>query len=99
MKKIYKVVLDANSKRDGVYPLHMAGPKGAKPISVGVQPHEMTGAPQVCCWFECDPSQPTDAVAFTLYCVSTGRGIVPEKCRFLGTVVVGSYVWHYYTEQ
>ena len=97
-KKIYKAVLDANSKRDGIYPLHMAGPKGAKPISVGVQASS-DGSPQVCCWFECDPSQPHDEVAYTLYCVGTGHGAVPEKCRFLGTVVVGPYTWHYYTEQ
>lgn len=93
MKKIWKQVLDGNSKRDGIYPIHVSAPVDSKPISVGIQ------GPSICVWFECEPNNPTKEIAFTLYCVGTGHGVVPENCRFLGTVVVGQYVWHYYVEQ
>jgi len=89
MKTIYKEVIHPNSARGDVYRCEFIAPKGARPVSVGKQ------GDNVCVWFECSIGNTFEPIA--VYCVGTGLGRVPDDCRFLGTVVDGNFVWHFYS--
>ena len=66
-------------------------PVGAKALSVGPDPQG-----NIAVWFIVAPDQPTEKRAIVL--VGTG-GPVPSNAAkdFLGTFVVGEYVWHAFT--
>ncbi len=87
-KTIWKAVIQPNSERGKPYLIGVEARWGARAISVGKQ------GDNVCVWFEVDPDAPKDTML--LYCIGTGFGIVPTNCRFLGTVIDGPYVWHFY---
>lgn len=88
MKKIWKAAVQPNSERDKAYAISIPAPVGARAISVGKQGGD------VCVWFEVDPA--AEKSLLKVYCVGTGFGAVPDDARFLGTVIDGSYVWHFY---
>lgn len=92
MKTIYK------------YPMPAGGgsrrtmPKGFKPLSVGLDPHDV-----LCLWAEVDTEAPLVKVDFAA--VGTGwdfedlkaGGVNLEEYTFIGTVYDGLiYMWHYY---
>lgn len=87
-KTVWKQRICPNSVKDGEYRIEVSAPWGSKPIAVATQ----NGF--VCVWFECDPEAEMDS--FALYCVGTGFGKVNEKRKYLGTVIDGDYVWHFY---
>lgn len=88
MKTIWKSIITPNSLKDEPYRITVAAKKGAIPIHVGVQHQE------VCVWFEVDSA--AKAENLVLYCVGTGFGAVPDDSEYIGTVVHGNYVWHFY---
>lgn len=90
MRTIWKQELQADSKKNDVHLCKFIAPAGARPVSVGLQHGK------VCLWYECDPTRPTCETQ--VLCVGTGFGAVPEGTRFIGSVVDGEFVWHFYTD-
>lgn len=90
MKTVFKQVIEPNSYSGEPYPIKFEAPRGSRPISVALQHGKC------CVWFECHPERPKEEI--TIYSVGTGFGAVPDGCRFLGTIVDGSYVWHLYAK-
>lgn len=62
-------------------------PEGAVPLHVDNQHGD------VCVWFEVDTTKPTKDII--LYSVGTGWA-VPEFAKYIGTVLLGEFVWHVY---
>jgi hypothetical protein len=62
------------------------------PLHVGVDP---LGQP--CLWAMVEPDGPEQDVEVLMY--GTGWEIPDSFGTYLGTVVVGSFVWHYYLGQ
>jgi hypothetical protein len=46
-------------------------------------------------WAEVETDQKEEAQF--VYSVGTGHGLVPDNCRFIGSVQEGPYVWHIYS--
>lgn len=91
MKTIWKSEISPNSAAGKPYRIVIKKvPVESRPISVGLQ------RDKACVWFEVDPEE-TELADMTLYSVGTGFGAVPVGCRFLGTLIMGEYVWHIYT--
>lgn len=89
MKTIWKAAIQPNSQMGEPFPIKVQAPQGSAPVSVGVQDG------QVCVWFEADTDAPPGE--FTLWCVGTGFGRVPDlPAVFIGTVQHHGYVWHLY---
>jgi hypothetical protein len=93
MIRVWKAELtDLDSDRDALRPVKVQARKGAKCLYVGVQ----GGIP--CLWFEVDDQEEPETM--TLYCIGTGWGGMTNSQRkammYIGTVVVGGYVWHLY---
>ena len=64
-------------------------PQGFNILHIGVQ------CGQPCIWYECDSDKPL--VELDIYCIGTGwrmDGLPPM--RYIGTVQIDEYVWHYY---
>lgn len=91
MKTIWKAAIQPNSTPDKAMRIEVPARAGARAVSVGLQ----NGV--VCVWFEVDAT--ADPAPLVLYCVGTGFGDAPEGKRFLGTVVNGAFVWHFYADQ
>lgn len=89
MTTIFKQVIEPNSSKNEAYAIEFEAPCGSRPISVAKQGSD------TCVWFECNPDAKLTTIK--IYCVGTGFGAVPERSRFIGTVVDGRYVWHFYT--
>ena len=67
-------------------PLYL--PQGAEILSAGLDP---TGA--LCIWARVNPGEPLEP--FIIYIVGTG-GEVPAGRTFIGTVLQGPWVWHFF---
>lgn len=91
MRKIWKYELDCNSIKEGQYVNEFKIHHRATPLTV------MTQDNKACLWCETEESEPLDAT-LRVYVVGTGWGAVPAGVRYLGSVVMGSYVWHFYGE-
>jgi hypothetical protein len=85
---IWKATIRPNSIKGEVYEIRVPARQDAYALSVGIQDGK------VVVWFEVDPSAPDNDML--LYSVGTGFGKVPVCCRFIGTVMEGSFVWHIY---
>lgn len=91
MKTIWKAEIDLSCGKDEATPITVKAPEGSTPVSVGVQGGRHG---QICVWFETDPDAPPGE--FTLYCLGTGFGRVPEGRKFFATIQCSEYVWHLY---
>lgn len=89
MKTVWKFPVQMNSSKNDLFRVEFDGPYGARPISVGLQ-----GGATVL-WAEVDTEH--EIQRQHVYIVGTGHGIVPDHCRFVGTVQQGPYVWHVYS--
>lgn len=89
MKKIYKAIVQPGSIWNEHFVITVKMPAGARAISVGKQ------AEDVCVWFEVEPSANLEPTR--LFCIGTGHGTVPDNSRFIGTVIDGFNVWHFYS--
>ena len=68
-------------------------PLGAKPVFVGVQVGaSMDGKPML--WAEIDTKH--EKREYLFHCVGTGHA-APYLSKYVGTVQIGEYVWHFYT--
>jgi len=65
-------------------------PQGAKILSVGVQRTEIV------IWAQVNTDNPTVTHRFIAFNTGEACGAIPEQ--FIGTVTVGSIVWHVYDE-
>jgi hypothetical protein len=63
-------------------------PSDAKALSIDVQ----SGIP--CLWMLLDPDE--SMTAREIHCVGTGQGVGASHDQFIGTVLVGAGVWHYF---
>lgn len=63
-------------------------PLGAEPLSVQVQNGK------VCIWTTAMPASITKPVRF--YIVGTGDTVPDSAAKYLGTVQVSPYVWHFF---
>lgn len=90
MRTIWKAAVRPDSARGQALPVEVPARRGARALTVGRQ-HDA-----VCVWFEVDDGEPP--APLNLWCVGTGFGAVPAGKRFLGTVVDGSHVWHFYAD-
>ncbi len=91
MRTIWKAPIRPDAEHGTTWKLKIPARRGAKAISVGLQDKI------VMVWFEVDPDE--DHETMILYSVGTGVGEIPQGCRFIGTVVEGSGVWHIYAEK
>ncbi len=90
MKTIWKQIIEPNSIAGQCYAIEVPARFGSVPLHVGIQ------YGKCCVWFEADPD--AKAMTMLLYCVGTGFGAVPEGKRFIGTVIDGQFVWHFYAD-
>lgn len=63
-------------------------PNDAQVLSIDVQ----SGIP--CLWMMLDPNAPM--TARKIRCFGTGHDVDASHDQFIGTVLVGSFVWHYF---
>ena len=82
MKKIWKYQFPVEQDK-----IVQAVPQGLIPLHVGAQYGD------VCLWVEVYDSAPL--VRQSWYIIGTGWE-VPDKATYLGTAIVGSFVWHLY---
>lgn len=64
-------------------------PGGAEILHVGVQGENLV--PRICLWAYIDPGAETQPRTFRVF--GTGHDL-PTKHEYVGTVQMGSYVWH-----
>jgi hypothetical protein len=86
--KVWKYPINPNSLLDSQHLIRIKAKARAKPLCVMVQ----NG--QVCLWVEVDPTAPDKDLV--LQCVGTGYGAVAPGAAYLGSVIDGDYVWHFY---
>jgi hypothetical protein len=67
-------------------------PKGAKPLSVGLQ----RGLPTI--WAEVD-THSHEGETWTVFVLGTGWAVPENAVHHLGTVFDGSFVWHVYLDR
>jgi hypothetical protein len=88
MKTIWKYQLPHAPNEYGICEVVM--PKGAKIISTLNQYNT------ICLWaeVESDPSHPVETKKIDV--VGTGKKLEDSPRRFLGSVILGQFVWHIY---
>ena len=91
MRTIWKAEIKPNSVRGEAYGISVRATINARAVSVGLQ-HGI-----VCVWFEAETTMEDDVL--TIWCVGTGFGKVPDGKRFIGTVIDGPHVWHFYADE
>jgi hypothetical protein len=84
MKTIYKYVLQVQDQQT------LSLPEGAEILSVQVQ----YGAPTL--WALVDVGAP--AKAQQIHCYGTGHDVPDRPTIHIGTVQLGTYVWHFFKE-
>jgi hypothetical protein len=89
MKTIWKFPIRPDSVKDNVFKISIQVPFYSKPLCI------MNQDRTICVWVEVDPKEEKKELLH-LYCVGTGHGAVPEDKNYLGSVIDGAYVWHFY---
>lgn len=89
MRKVWKYRIHPNSFRDGQYVVAFDAPKGATVLCVMKQNSD------ICAWVEVNTDEPEQETV-KIICVGTGHGAVPEGALYIGSVVDGDCVWHFY---
>jgi hypothetical protein len=84
MKSIYKYKMEVREKQI------LRLPKNAHILDVQTQ----YGVPVL--WAVVEPEAPL--VDYKILCVGTGDSIVASDYWYLGTVQMGTYVWHFFKE-
>lgn len=87
MHTIHKGILRLHSLPQEVQMYNLSADSQAKIVHVG----EQTGS--ICIWFECDTDQEVKSRTFCI--LGTGHPIPPDG-KHVGTVIMGTFVWHVY---
>ena len=82
MKTIFKYSFNAGTR------LEVDMPTGSTVVHVGEQNDDVT------IWAQVESDNPKESRVFNI--VGTGRIIPTGLTRYLGTVLIGPYVWHVY---
>lgn len=91
MRTIWKTPIDRIGAASDIG-FAVSVPQGSKPLTLMVQ----DGRP--CLWWEVDDQEPR-ADQRIIYLIGTGHEMHGNARVYLGSVIEGAFVWHFYTDR